>query len=311
MNISINDVKKLRELTGFGIQNCKDALVANNGDFEAAIKELRAKYADKYKSAELDIDSVVGRLFMKSSSCGRKIKFGFVKAKSDIVAISDELLNLMSTGLNLIQCNNSFDKENTESVKNSDSFKKILEDLLVYYREPLIIETISGYEASSDEVLGSYFHNQSTKSIDETVSAQKGAIIALKFSGELDSDSKSKLKDLADLIAMSMIGNESANVLFKEELNQENVNAFKEKSCEELKASGKPENVIGKIVEGQMKKFFEANTLICSPLINPGKLEWLKNKDQEISIEDAIKKASEVLKTNIEISYYRIFRVIK
>lgn len=315
MNIDISDVKKLRESTCYGLADCKQALIDNQGDFEAAIKQLRAKYASKYENAQLTSeDSKIGRVFVSISDCASKIKFGFIKAKSDSVALSDQLFELMSTSLNdfcVDSCSANSDDENTENAKNKDSFKKMLEDLLVYYREPLMIEKISGYKASENEVIGKYLHNQSPKVLNKAASAQKGAIISLKSSENLDDDSKSKLKDFADLVAMSMIGNESANVLHKEELNQEDIEAFKNKSVGELQACGKPMNVIEKIVEGQMKKFFEASTLISSPLINPGKLEWLKvPSSEEISIEGAIQKVSEILKTKISIPYYRIFRII-
>jgi elongation factor Ts len=318
-NIQISDVKKLRELTGYGLSDCKQALIDNNGNFEMSIKQLRQKYASKYENAELSIDdSKVGRIFLSLSECGLKVKFAFIKAKSDSVAQSEELFNLISGSLNetcIDFCSANLDSQNTENAKKIEFFKKSLENLLVYYREPLAVECISAYKAPTNEVIGKYLHNQSSKVLNHTVSAQKGAIIAISSSKILDDSEKSKLKDLADLIAMSMIGNENANVLYKEELKHEDIENFRNKSIAELSSSGKPDNVIEKIVDGQMKKFFEASTLILSPVINPGKLEWLykspSEKREEISIEKAIEKASEILKTKISIPYYRIFRIIQ
>lgn len=315
MNIDISHVKRLRESTGYGLADCKQALIDNNGNFEAAIKQLRTKYASKYENAQLTSeDSKIGRVFILASDCLSKIKFGFLKSKSDSVALSDEVFKMMSSSLNefcVDSCSANSDDQNTEDARNKDSFKKMLEDILVYYREPLMIEKISGYKASENEVIGKYLHNQSPKIMENTLSAQKAAIISLKSNENLDEESKNKLRGLADLISMSMIGNESANVLFKEELKQSDIENFKNKSISDLESSGKPMNVIEKIVEGQMKKFFEANVLISSPLINPGKLEWLKTpSSEEISIEKAIEKASEILKIEISIPYYRIFRIL-
>lgn len=311
-------VKKLRETTGYSLADCKKALIDNNGDFSEAIKQLRAKYASKYENAQsTSEDSMNGRSFVSVSECASKVKFGFIKAKSDIVALSEQLFELMSSSLNdfcVDSCSANSDEQNTENAKSKDSFKKMLEDLLVYYREPLIVEKISGYRAGENEVIGKYFHNQFSKVSNETTitSAQKAAIVSLKSSENLDDDSKRKLTDFADLVALAMIHNERANVLHKEELNQEEIESFKNKCINELQVSGKPMSAIEKIVDSQMKIFFEANTLISSPLmIAPEKYDWLEVPSyEEISIESAMQKVAQILNTNITIPYYRIFRVI-
>jgi len=280
------------------------------------IKEnSREKYLRKYSDSDLaNQDSKIGRAFISLSNCSSKIKFAFIKAKSDIVAMSDEMMNCITSSfhsMNTDACNSSSDKDNTEIIKNSEEFKKDFNEVIVYYREPILIEIISYYKTQfANEVIGCYMHNQASKIVDHTISCQKAAIVSLKFSEKSDDfndNLRLKIKSLADLISMSLIANESASVLFKEELNKDDVENFKNKTIQELKESGKPENVINKIIDGQMKKFFESNTLICSPLMSPSKLEWLQCSD-EISIEEAILKASKILGVDISISFYRVLR---
>lgn len=323
MNIKIdfNDVKKLRELTGAGFDVCKKALVANNCDFKAAqayiMNEVKKQYISKFGDENLaNQDAKIPNVFISIKDDRKAVKFCFIKTKSDIVGLSKETHEMMYCALNEIDiktnCFGDNDSENTKLIQNTDKFKKSLDDILSYYREPIAIESISGYMVSNPncEVLGYYIHNKSNKNINsDYIHGQKCAIISLKFYETNDIDKISKISQLADLISMSIIGNESANVLFEEEINQTIVEEFKLKIMNDPKNSSKPANILENIVKGQMKKFFEENALIHSQLINPGKLEWLK-VDSDISIKDSIESASRILGTNITIEYYRIFRSI-
>ena len=90
------------------------------------------------------------------------------------------------------------------------------------------------------------------------------------------------------------------------------LNEFKEKSTEEAAKSGKPANVIEKIVAGQVKRFLEEKLLSHSQIIGLNKLEWLKPNDKnELTINESIAQTSKILACNLTIPFYRILRVVK
>lgn len=258
MSISAQLVKELRERTGAGMMECKKALVETNGDIEAAVDHMRktglAK-ADK-KAGRIAAE---GTLVFSASADNKEITLAEVNCETDFVAMGDEFQAFAKRvaevareqGLTNVEALSAAEFANGVSIddRRRELIAKIGENMSV--RRVITLKTAAG-------TLGSYLHGKKI-----------GVLV------EIEGGDAELAKDLAMQIAA---GNPIA--LDAQSLPQDFLDRENEIHRSKAQDSGKPANVIEKMVEGAMKKLFSEVTLLGQKFI----------KDQDITIEELLKR---------------------
>ena len=261
MAITASLVKELRERTGSGMMECKKALVETDGDIEAAIELMRksgkAKAAKKAGRTAAD-----GIIVIKFSEDGKKAAMVEVNCETDFVAKDDNFT--------------SFADAVAERVLNSDvgTVEELLdgplhdgeETTVNTAREALIVKigenmNVRRFDRLSTEngVLASYRHG-----------VRIGVVVALEGGDEALG------KDIAMHVAASNPICVSREDVPAETLQKER-EIFKVRALE----SGKPENIVDKIVEGQVNKYLSEITLLGQPFV----------KDPDVKVDKLLSKA--------------------
>lgn len=278
-NISPASVKALREKTGAGMMDCKKALIETSGDVEEAIDWLRKKglAAASKKAGRVASEGLVG-----VACAGNVAAIVEVNSETDFVGRNQEFQAFVGKLANLVIKNGDQDLLNMDydsSQKVSDEVNRLISVIgenIQVRRAKQIIAT---------NVTSSYIHSSVAPSLGRI-----GVLVALKSSAD-----KNLLEDLGKKIAMHIA---ASNPIA---LNIADVPADlleREKSIleEQANASGRPKDVIAKMIEGRIKKYYEEVVLTEQPYIMDGKTkvsDMLKNASKEcgheIEIESFVK----------------------
>ena len=241
VQITASDVNKLRQQTGAGMMDCKKALTEANGDFEAAIDYLRKKGA-KVAASRSDRESNEGVVIAKTSADGKQ---GFVVE---------------------VNCETDFVAKNADFI----AFANSIADLAVE-KNPSSLEELVGYELNgtkvSDQIL-----DQTGKigekigvSKYETVSGEKviayihsnyrlGVLVALSADA---AGAEEAGKDVAmQIAAMNPVA------IDKDGVDSKTIERELEIAKDQIRAEGKPEEMVEKIAAGKLNKFYKESTLL-------------------------------------------------
>ena len=267
--ISAGMVKDLREKTGAGMMDCKAALGETKGDMEAAVDWLRTKGLAKAakKAGRVAAEGLVG--VVAHGGNGAVVE---VNSETDFVARNDQFQSLVHKISELALKANG-DVEALKKMAFPGAGTDVaghLAALVGSIGENMTLRRSAVLHASPG-VVASYIHNQTAPGLGRT-----GVLVALKSSGAAD-----KLLPLGRDIAMHVA---AMNPLAVDASGVDAAVVQREKSIfeEQSRTSGKPDNVIAKMVEGRLRKFFEESTLLKQPFV--------KNPDQTI---EALLKAAE------------------
>ena len=255
MAITASQVNSLRQRTGISMMQCKKALEEANGDEEKAIEILRKKGS---AAADEKADRVMREGIILTRVEGNKAVIVTQYCETDFVAKNKEFRDIAEkaaeTGL----------KEGIEVAKNQA--EPALKELFTKLGENMSIEV----DLLEGEGLGEYVHTNS----------KVGTIINLK---KPDSE---KVRDVAmHITAMN------PTVVSPEDLPDDVVIKEREIWTEQLKSEGKPEAIIGKILEGKEKKFREESALLKQAFVKDGEKtveEYLEDNTVETFIRKAI-----------------------
>ena len=282
----INNIKNLREITGAGFLDCKNALDENNGDIESSIDFLRKKglaKANKKSSREAK-EGAVGIY-----SNDKLLSVIQINTETDFAAKNDVFLDFMDEiGNALIDMNNKeinldqFYKEIINGISIEDKFKNIIAKI----GENIILTKLISIEKKENINISNYIHNSYRKNIGK---------IASTISYKVDSSN-----DEADLFGKNLCMHIAASKPLSmnvNDLDSKMVEREKLIQIETIKASGKPENIIDKILEGKMKKFYSESTLLNQNYI----------LDPDKSIEQVINEFSK--KNKFEILSYNLIEL--
>ncbi|MBI1362901.1 MAG: elongation factor Ts [Proteobacteria bacterium] len=250
MQISATMVKDLRERTGAGMMDCKAALQETSGDFEAAIDWLRKKGISK---AEKKSGRVAAEGMVVATSKGTKGAVVEVNAETDFVAKNDLFVAFANEVNQLVIDNGETAVEKISAMTLPSSGKTVAEQLTTLIAT--IGENMSLRRAASlsvkSGVVSSYVH----------MNGKIGVLVAIEAPEASD-----KLAETAKNIAMHVA---AANPKFLDRTSVDNSALEREKAIfmEQARASGKPEAIIGKIVEGRVSKFYEEVCLVDQAFI--------------------------------------------
>lgn len=248
--MSASQVKELRERTGLGLLECKKALAAANGDIDAAIEELRKSSGMKAakKAGRTAADGVVAARVADDGSYGVLVE---VNSETDFVARDEGFLAFVKQVLDA-----AFEARNEDvAALMSGELESARESLVQKIGENIGVRRIAIVSAT-DGVVGAYVHGNN-----------RIAVLVELGAGD---------QDLARDVAMHVAA-VNPQVVKAEDMPQEVVDKEKEIYTAQALESGKPAEIVEKMIGGRIKKFLSENSLleqafVKDPEVTVGKL---------------------------------------
>ncbi len=259
MAITAKDVNKLRQMTGAGMMDCKKALTEAEGDFDKAIEILRKK-GQKVSASRADRDTKEGSVFIKTSNDNTEAILIALNCETDFVGKNEEFQALGNTILEV-----AFEKAPAdvagllnETAGDTTVAEKITE-LVGKIGEKI---EVSEYVRLKGEAVVPYIH----------AGNKLGVLVSLK--GVNGSDVTEAGKDVGmQIAAMNPVAVDENGVdasVVEKEL---------EIGREQARAEGKPDNIIDKIAQGKLQKFYKENTLLHQQFVKDNGLTVAKYLD--------------------------------
>lgn len=249
MGISAADVSKLRNMTGAGMMDSKNALVEAEGDFDLAIDILRKK-GQKVAGKRADRESLEGAVIAKVSADNKKgviislnCETDFVSKNADFVELANELAE------------KALAFSDKESFLASDFGGQSVSEKLIE-QTGVIGEKIeiANFQTYSSDFVGFYIHagNKIASLVGLSINDAKSTEVSKNVSMQV--------------AAMSPIA------LNESQVDQETIDKEIEIAKDVLRQEGKPEDMLDKIAKGKLSKFFKDNTLINQEFIKESKV---------------------------------------
>jgi elongation factor Ts len=239
-------VKDLREKTGAGMMDAKKALTENNGDMEASVDWLRKKGLSKAakKSGRVAAEGLVA-----ISVEGTKAAVVELNSETDFVARNTEFQSFVAqlakkaVGVSSVEAL-------AAAPLNGKPVSENLTDLIAKIGENMTLRRMQALSVSKGAIVG-YIHGALADGMGKI-----GVLVALESSASAD-----KLQALGKQIAMHVA---AANPLFLDQTSVDAEAAKRERAifADQAKASGKPAEIIEKMVDGRMRKYYEEVCLI-------------------------------------------------
>ena len=256
----LNLIKELREKTGAGFLDCKNALKESNNDINLSIDSLRKKGLAKAtkKSSREAKEGAIG--FFSNDNVCVILK---INSETDFSAKSNTFLDFVDyLGNAAIKTNDyNLNLEKFMNYKQNDkTISELITEMIVKIGENIILNDLKIIEIKNLN-LNYYIHNPYRKNIGKIVSTV--FFESDKMNSEIENFSKNLCMHIAASKPEAMdVDQLSSNIVDNEKMIQQ----------EMIKDSGKPSNVMDKILEGKMKKFFSEVTLLNqSFVIDPDK----------------------------------------
>lgn len=261
-DITASMVKDLREKTGAGMMDAKKALVEVGGDMEAAVDWLRKKglATAAKKSGRTAAEGLVA-----VALGGKKAAVLEVNAETDFVARNDQFQGFVVKAAELaLEAKSDIAVLANAAFEAGKTVQEKLTNLIATIGENMSLRRTQTLEVNDGVVVG-YIHNAINPGLGKI-----GVLVALESTGD-----KAKLESLGKQLAMHVA---AANPQF---LNSADVTAAaveREKNVirETAKASGKPDDIIEKMLEGRMRKFYEEICLLDQVFVMDGETKVSK-----------------------------------
>ena len=255
--ITASMVKELREKTGAGMMDCKSALNESGGDMEAAVDWLRTKGLAKAakKAGRVAAEGLIG--VVANGNAGAVVE---VNSETDFVARNEQFQKMVADIASVaLATEGDFDKLVEANYPGaSKSVKDYVTEMVGTIGENMNVRR-SGYISVSEGAVAAYVHNQVVPGLGKI-----GVLVGLESSGD-----KTKLAELGRQIAMHIAATNPLATR-KEELDQAVVDRERNVLIAEAKESGRPDNIIEKMVEGRIRKFYEEVVLLSQAfVVNP------------------------------------------
>ncbi len=281
MSISAAQVKELRELTGAGMMDCKAALTETNGNMEEAVDWLRKKgisKADK-KAGRTAAEGLIG-----ADSGLREAVVVEVNSETDFVARNDQFQELVR---NIAKVALAFggDQEKVEHEKypgNEKTVAEVVKDAVGTIGENISFRRSAKLSVSQGAV-ATYVHNAVADNLGKL-----GVLVAIETTGDAQ-----KANAFARQVAMHVAAT-SPMSLDVDALDPAAIEREKAIFSDQARQSGKPENIIEKMVEGRLRKFYEEVVLL--------KQAFVLNPD--LTVEKALKEAEKEIGAPAKITGY-------
>ncbi len=259
MSISAQQVKELRERTGLGMMECKAALQETNGDMEAAADLLRKKAGAKVekKAGRTAADGAIGLRLSADRKLAAMVE---VNSETDFVAKGDEFMGFAQDVAARVTATNPADVNALGALALKDgaptTVAQALEGMVMKLGEKMAVRRFTRYAAGNGHIAG-YVHGRKI-----------GVLV------ELEGGDEALAKDIAMHIAAS-----KPECVSKDQVPADAIAKEKAIFTEQAQASGKPANIIEKMVEGRVNKYLNEITLLGQPFV----------KDPDATVEKLLK----------------------
>ena len=256
-DITVSMVKELREQTGAGMMDCKTALSETNGDLDAAVDWLRTKGLSK---AAKKADRVAAEGLVSTITDGTKGAVVEVNSETDFVARNDQFQNMVFDIAKVaLSVDGDFDKLVAADYPSAGkSIQDHVAEMVGTIGENMSVRRSAGLSVGQG-VVASYLHGQVVEGLGKI-----GVLVALESSGDSE-----KLGALGKQIAMHVAATNPL-ALSTDDLSKDEVDREREVLITEARESGKPEEIIEKMVEGRLRKFYEEVVLLKQVFVIDG-----------------------------------------
>lgn len=254
-NITAAMVKDLRDKTGAGMMDCKAALAETNGDAEAAIDWLRTKGLMKAakKAGRVAAEGLVG--VAVGGDTGALVE---VNSETDFVARNDQFKDFVKNAAEIaLEIDGDLEKLLSKQMGGS-TVQEELTGLIAKIGENMSVRRVAAL-AVKPGVVASYVHNATSPELGKI-----GVLVGLKSEGDA-----AKLSAFGKQLAMHVAA-AAPLALTPEHLSAEIVERERNVQRELAKQSGKADNVIEKMIEGRMRKFYEESVLLSQIFVIDG-----------------------------------------
>lgn len=276
--ITASMVKELRDKTSAGMMDCKTALMENEGDLEASVDWLRTK---GLASAAKKADRVAAEGLVGLATDGNSGALVEVNSETDFVARNARFQNMVSTISRLALEAKDTDALSAMPYGEGDlSVADQIKNMVGSLGENMVLRRSQRLQVTHG-VVASYVHNSVAPGLGRI-----GVLVALESSGDTDA-----LEDFGRKLAMHVA---AANPLAvsKEDIDPAVIERERTVLTEQARDSGKPENIIGKMVEGRLRKFYAEVALLSQVYVIDG----------ESKVEQAVEAAASGIGSEIKIT---------
>jgi len=268
MGISAALVKELREKSGAGMMDCKNALAENDGDIEAAMDWLRSKGIAKAekKSGRVAAEGLIGVKTNKDSAAVVE-----VNSETDFVARNEQFQDLVrSVAETALGTDGSVESVSSATIAGGEkAVNEAITDAIATIGENMNLRRSAKLEVN-EGVVSNYIHNAAGDGIGKI-----GVLVALESSGD-----KNALNGIGRQIAMHVAA-QNPLAATKDEVPSDVADRERAIFVEQARESGKPEEIVQKMVDGRMRKFYEESVLLSQAfVVNP-----------DVTVEQALKDA--------------------
>ena len=273
-------VKELREVSGAGMMDCKKALVENNGDMEASVDWLRKKglAAAAKKSGRVAAEGLVGVI-----AEGKQGALVELNCETDFVARNEQFQGFVAGVTKLALGSGDVDVLKDQKLPGEGhSVAEKLTQLVATIGENMLLRRAAKVSVS-DGVVVAYMHNSIASNLGKI-----GVLVGLESTGD-----KAKLAALGKQIAMHVAAT-NPQALTIDAVDPAALERERSVLAEQAKASGKPAEIIGKMVEGRLRKFYEEVVLLEQAFV----------MDPDSRVKQVVEKAAKELGAPVSIVGY-------
>ncbi|KQM28356.1 MULTISPECIES: translation elongation factor Ts [unclassified Sphingomonas] len=283
--VTATAVKELRERSGAGMMDCKKALSENNGDMEAAVDWLRTKglAAVAKKSSRTAAEGLVG-----VAVAGTKGVAIEVNSQTDFVAKNDQFQSFVRDVVAIaLEKGDDVEALKRQAMPNGGTVEDALVANISTIGENQVLRRAKSVEVPKGAIIP-YVHNSAGPGLGKI-----GVLVALESDAGVD-----VLEPLGKQIAMH-IAAAFPLALDESGLDQDILERERQIATEKAADSGKPADIIAKMVEGSVKKFAKENALLSQPIVMDGKTP----------VADVVAKAAKDAGTTIVLKDYVRFQL--
>jgi elongation factor Ts len=260
MSISANDVKRLREITGVGMMDCKTALTEAGGDFDKAIEILRKK-GQKVAAKRADREAKEGLIVTATSADRRTAAIAEVNCETDFVARNEEFQGFAQAMADLILAQQPADRTALMTTGfNGTTVETALTDMTGKIGEKIDVRRFAVFTSQAGEVV-TYIHP----------GARLGVLVHIEAP-----DAQMVGRDVAmQAAALNPVATTRDEV--PETVRQKELEIARELARNE----GKPEAMLDRIAQGRLERYYKDYVLVEQPFV----------KDSAISVAEMLRKA--------------------
>ena len=251
-------VKDLRDRTGAGMMDAKKALVETDGDMEAASDWLRAKGLSKAakKSGRTAADGLVAAVLSDDGKTGALVE---LNVETDFVARNEKFQSALSgIAKTALESDGTLEGvQNAKAPQGDGTVNDMITGLVATIGENMTLRRVAKLTADNGQV-ASYVHSPEAENMGKI-----GVLVSL------EGGDAAKLADAGRKVAMHVAATSPASAT-TDDLDPALVEKERQILTEQARESGKPDNVIEKMIEGRLKKFYKEVVLVEQPFVmNP------------------------------------------